>query len=114
MATPNDSIRELQSTLMDTLRKLDAKLDNVTDPDLAEQIVREMQEVSHRITLAGSLLFAAQAQELDDKVAGVTKGTKKVNAAIIKIKNVTAFLSAMSEFLALVDDAIDLAKTLML
>ena len=71
-----------------------------------------MQEVSHRITLTGDLLFAAQAQELDGKVADVTKATKKVNAAITDFKNVKAFLDAMSEFLALVDQAINLAKTL--
>ena len=112
MATQNTSMRELQSTLMKVLKKLNDSLDDVTDPDRAQAIVREMQEVSHRIALTGSLLFAAQADELDEKVAEVDKGTKKVNAAIANLKKFAAFLDLMSEFLSLVDEAIDLAKTI--
>jgi hypothetical protein len=112
MADQNDSMRNLQSTLMGVLKQLHDSLDNVTDPDRAQAIVREMQEVNHRIALVGSLLFAAQARELDDKVAEVRKGTRAVNAAIANLKNFTEFLGAMSDFLGLVDQAIDLAKML--
>jgi len=112
MPTQNDSMRELQSTLLRQFKKLHDSLDDVTDADRAQAIVREMQEVNHRIALTGSLLFAAQAKELDGKVAAVGKATRKVNAAIADLKNLQAFLDAMSEFLGLVDVAIDLAKTL--
>jgi hypothetical protein len=44
--------------------------------------------------------------------AEVNKGTKKVNAAIANLKKFAAFLDLMSEFLGLVDEAIDLAKAI--
>jgi prefoldin subunit 5 len=112
MPTQNESMRKLQNALVLQLRKLNDSLDDVTDSNRAQAIVREMQEVNHRIALTGSLLFAAQAQELDDKVAEISKATKTVNAAVADIENLQAFLDAISEFLGLVDEAIDLAKTL--
>src|SRR5262245_31675293 len=112
MPTQNDSMRELQSTLVRQFNKLHDSLDDVTDPDRADAILGEMEEVNHRIAMAGRLLFAAQAQELDDKVADVKKAVRKTNAAITDLKNLQGFLDAMTEFLGLVDEAIDLAKAL--
>jgi len=112
MASMNESMRILQGVLMRQLRKLHDKLDDVTDADVAEAIVREMQEVNHRIALTGSLLFSAQAAELDARVSAIDKATSRVNRAIADIQNLQAFLGAISEFLGLVDEAIDLAKTL--
>jgi len=112
MPTQNDSMRDLQNTLVRQLKKLHDSLDDVTDADRADAIVREMQEVNHRIAMVGGLLFAAQANELDGKVAEVSKATRQVNAAIADLKDLQAFLDAMSEFLGLVDEAIDLAKAI--
>lgn len=112
MATQNESMRNLQGLLLREFKKLHDSLDDVTDPDVAQTIVREMQEVNHRIALTGSLLFAAQAAELDSKVAAIGKATAKVNAAIAQVQNVQALLGALSDFLGLVDEAIDFAKLL--
>jgi hypothetical protein len=112
MPTQNDSMRDLQNTLVRQLKKLHDSLDDVTDADRADAIVREMQEVNHRIAMVGGLLFAAQASELDGKVAEISKATRQVNAAIADLKDLQAFLDAMSEFLGLVDEAIDLAKAI--
>jgi hypothetical protein len=109
---PNASMRELQSTLMGVLNGLHESLDNVTDANVAQAIVREMQEVNHRLALVGGLLFAAQSKELDGKVAAVRNATTKVNATIAKFKNLAALLGAVSDFLGLVDQVIDLAKLL--
>jgi 23S rRNA C2498 (ribose-2'-O)-methylase RlmM len=112
MPTQNESMRDLQSTLLRQFKKLHDSLDDVTDADRADAIVREMQEVNHRIAMVGGLLFAAQAKELDGKVTEVSKATRKVNAAIADMKNLQAFLDSMTDFLGLVDEAIDLAKAL--
>lgn len=112
MADQNEAMRDLQSTLLRQLKRLHDSLDDVTDPDRADAIVREMQEVNHRIAMTGGLLFAAQAEELDAKVAEVNKATRRVNNAIADLKNLQGFLDALSGFLALVDDAIDLAKAI--
>jgi flagellin-like hook-associated protein FlgL len=112
MADQNESMRDLQALLVDQFQNLHDSLKGVTDPDVADAIVREMQEVSHRVALTGSLLFAAQAAKLDSQVADIGKATKKVDAAIAQIQNIQAFLGAMSDFLGLVDQAIDFAKLL--
>lgn len=111
MATLNQSMRKLQDTLVLQHRKLNDSLDQVIDIDRARAIVREMQEVNHRVALTGSLLFTGQAKELDAKVAAIGKATKAVNAAIANLKNLQGFLDSIGEFLGLVDEAIDLAKT---
>ena len=71
-----------------------------------------MTEISHRVAIIGGLLFRKQADELDEKVAAVKKATRSVNAAIANFRDLQAFLGAFSEFLALVDEAIDLGKVL--
>lgn len=83
-------------------------------PDAAtrQALITEMTEVTHRIQVVGGLLFAAQSDELCESVDAVRKGTKAVNAGIAGIADLAAFLGAMNAFLGLVDDAIDLAKTL--
>ena len=56
MPSQNESMRDLQDTLLRQFKKLHDSLDDVTDADKAKAIVLEMQEINHRIALAGSLL----------------------------------------------------------
>jgi hypothetical protein len=112
MATPNASLRELQATLVRQHNKLNGALDDVTDAPTAGAIVREMQEITHRITLSGQLLFARRSAQLQKKVDGVKKATARVNKALQTLENVQGLLDATTDLLTLVDDAIDLAKTL--
>ena len=112
MDAQNDSLRDLQAVLVRQLKKLHDAMDDVTNSDQADAIVREMQEVNHRIALVGGLLFASQSKKLETKVAAVRKATQQVAAAISDLKNLQGFLDTLSDFLGLVDEAIDLAKTL--
>jgi hypothetical protein len=109
---PNDDLRALQAALVKLHGKLNASLDDVSDPDAMEAIVREMQEVTHRIGLVGQLLFAKQAASLADKVAEVGRATRRANAAIKDMQNVAQFLDAMNDLLTVVDEAIQIAKVL--
>lgn len=106
----NESIRRVQELLMKELKKLNDSLDDVTDFKQAQAIVREMQEVNHRIAIAGGVLFAAQAQELDEKVPALNKAAKKVEEALKDLKKLEQVLLAVSAFLGLVDEVLDLAK----
>ncbi|HUN91047.1 MAG TPA: hypothetical protein VMU33_03245 [Burkholderiaceae bacterium] len=108
----NSGIRDLQGTLVDQLHKLESSLDDTSDPNAAEAIVREMQELSHRIGMAGSLLFTQQSAALDQKVDKIKAATAQVDAAVAHLSTMSAFVGAMSDFLGLVDEALDLAKTL--
>lgn len=110
----NDALITLQDTLIKQHKRLREALGTVDTDDQRRTIIREMFEITHRIQLAGGLLFAAQSQDLDAKVAAVRKGTAKIKAAIDELDNLQHFLDTMSSFIALVDEAIDLAKSLML
>jgi hypothetical protein len=114
MADLNDDLRKLQASLIKTQQKLAAALDEPPDDVAAmEAIMREIQEVGHRIVLVGQLLFARQSQALAAKVADVEKATKKTNAAIRDMESIKDFLDALNDLLTLVDDAIQIAKALM-
>jgi len=108
----NASLRELQVLLADRVRLLSKQLDDASDPEEAKKILDEMQELNHRVTLVGGLLFKEQSQELDGKVEAVRRARGKVDAAIKNIADLADMLQTVSNFLALIDEAIDLAKTL--
>ncbi|MFA6045615.1 MAG: hypothetical protein WC718_11575 [Phycisphaerales bacterium] len=111
-AMPNQSIRDIQSSLVKRFAQLQKLLDDATEINEAMAIFREMQEVNHRITLAGSLLFAQDTSALSDKAAGVAKASNQAAKAIRDAAEFRQALAAITDFLTLVDDAIDLAKTL--
>jgi hypothetical protein len=108
----NESLRELQKQLAGRVQQLSKKLDDVTTSEEAEAVIHEMQEFNHRVTLVGQLLFREESTELDELVAKVLKAKAKVDAAIRKIGKLKEALDTISDFLALTDEAIDLAKAL--
>lgn len=108
----NESMADLQDLLMRLHKRLRARLEETEDEADRKALLTEMAEVTHRIQLAGGLLFAAQAQELETRVAAVRKGTKAVNSAIAEFEGLKSFLDSMKGFLSLVDEAIDAAKSL--
>ena len=110
----NETLADLQDKLVRLHRKLRDQLAGTEDPVQRQLIVNEMFEVTHRVQLVGALLFAAESAELDAKVREISAATKKVNKAIAQIKKLQAFLDTLTDFLELVDEAIDLAKGLMI
>lgn len=108
----NQSIRDIQSALVKRFAQLQRSLDDAAGVDDAMAVFREMQEVNHRITLAGSLLFAADTAALAEKAAAVGKASNQAAKAIRDAGSLRDALAAITGFLTLVDDAIDLAKTI--
>lgn len=109
----NDSLRILQDTLVKQHKKLRDAIPGAADAAARQALLTEMSEITHRVQIVGSLLFKAQSQALSDKVAEVNKATRQVNAAIAQIQKLKDLLDAMSGFLTLVDEAIDLAKKIL-
>ncbi len=108
----NETLADLQDRLVRLHRKLRDQLAETEDAAQRKALVNEMLEVTHRIQVIGGLLFAAEAAALDDKVQEVRAATRKVNEAITQIKQLRDFLDTAADFLALVDEAIDIAKGL--
>jgi hypothetical protein len=108
----NETLADLQDKLVRLHRKLRDQLAQTEDAAQRQALLNEMVEVTHRVQLVGGLLFASEAAALDDKVKEISAAAKKVNAAIAQIKELKTFLDTVSDFLGLVDEAIDLAKGL--
>jgi hypothetical protein len=108
----NDDMETIQAEAIKRFNQLQSILDDTTDYDLAQSVVMEMQEVNHRITLAGSLLFAAQSQALAAKADLVSSASRKAQRDLRDFANAKDVMDAITGFLGVVDQAIDLAKTL--
>jgi len=108
----NSDLRDLQIILADRVRLLAKQLDDVTDEGEAKNILNEIREFNHRVSLVGSLLFREQSQALSEKVEIVRRAKSKVDRAIKDIADMEKMLEGVSKFLSLVDEAIDLAKML--
>ena len=110
--TMNTNLKQLHDLLLSQHAALSDKLGQETDPDRAQAILTEMQELLHRIDLTQGLLFAQTSSELDKAVKKVQQADAALTKALKKIKTVADLVAATSQFLTSVDAAIDIAKTL--
>lgn len=108
----NPDMRAVQAELLKRFAQLQKVLDSTTNFDAAQAIVREMQELNHRVTVAGSLLFASKSSALSAKVATVRTASNKASKAIREYSAVKDIMDAITGFLGLVDEVIDFAKLL--
>src|SRR5262245_29957908 len=110
----NEALVSLQDLLVKQHHRLRDRLEEAKKEEVRSALIREMGEITHRVQLVGGLLFAAEAEKLDAKVAEVRKGTAMVKAALDNLKELQGVLDAVTGFLELVDEAIDIAKSLSL
>ena len=80
------------------------------DSDTVDAITTEISEVNHRVNLVGNLLFTQQSAKITTKVKSVTDATSDVEKDISQITCATGVVKTMTQFLVLVDKAIDTAK----
>jgi hypothetical protein len=112
MPALNPDLVAIYNALCSQQDALSAQIQQTTDPAMADTISTEIQEIAHRILLAQNLLFKADDPRLTTLAASVASSSQKLTTAIGQITQVTNFLNSVSSFLAVVDQAIDLAKTL--
>ncbi len=105
-----ESLGELHDMLVGKASDLSAAIADAPDSQTVQQIVAEISEVNHRVTLVGNLLFTQDTAAIAKAMARVRDAEGSVDDAIKKLDNATAFLKTMSSFLALVDKVIDTAK----
>ncbi len=108
----NEDLHRLHDSLLSQHQALYDKLDATADPELATAIVTEMQEVLHRIDLVQGLLFRQTTQALKTSVQQVEDADAELEEALKSAETATDLITSVSTYLALVDKAIDLAKTL--
>ena|ERR1700733_12050631 len=115
MADPvqNPSILALYQSLCAQQDLLSNQLGNCTDAGLAGTLSNENFEIMHRIVLAQNLLFQSDSAALQASVAQVSTAANDLKTAIGKIQKAADVVTAVSTYLTYVDQAIDLAKTMM-
>jgi len=112
MGSQNPALVTIYNTLCDQQDALSAAIQQTTNPKLAATISAEIQEIAHRIILVQNLMFLANSAQLTGMVNNIQTTSNNLTTAIGQIGQVAGFLNSVSAYLADVDQAIDLAKTL--
>jgi hypothetical protein len=106
----NEDLQAMHAQLVATVLSLVQAQENATTTAEITALAHEIDEVNHRATMAGKLLFTQKTAALTDAVGLVTKARDEVDKAIADIGELNGFLTTISGFLGLVDKAIDTAK----
>jgi hypothetical protein len=109
---PNQTLVSLYQSLCAQQDVISAKISKTTDPGIADALSTENYEIMHRIVLTQNLLFQSDSADLKTAVKAATDAAGQLQAAINNIQSVTNVVNGVSQYLSLVDVAIDLAKTL--
>ena len=110
--TVNSTIRQIHDLLVARVQQLSQIMGETIDPVAANKILTEMQELVHRIDISQNLIFTKGSDELTNSISDINKANVSLKEAIDHIQEIAKFLNATTEFLKLVDQALDLAKTL--
>jgi hypothetical protein len=108
----NTTLQQIQGLLIAQHTALSQLLGQTSDPNAAQAILTEMQEILHRINLVQNMLFKQASDELNAMLPGIQKANTALTTSLGNISNVAGFLSACTSFLQGVDQAVDLAKSL--
>lgn len=109
----NQDLQALHTLLIGYVLTLAEAQENATTLEAIRAIGREIDEMSHRSTIVGQLLFKQQTAKLKAAVDAVKNGTKELDKAIAEIEQLNAFLKTIAGFLKLVDQAIAIAKLIL-
>jgi hypothetical protein len=109
----NQTISELHDMLVGKVSNLSAALSNTTDPKIAKTLLLEMQEVTHRVDVSQNLMFAAETKELQSYLPNIQAASTALQKSIDQIGQAASIITATTKFLNLVDQVLDLAKTLL-
>lgn len=108
----NAETRKLHQALLAQLQSLSELLGTTTDPDNAEALLREMQELNFRIMMSGSLLFKQTTDVIDTRIQGVIEASDDLEASLEQLTRINDIIRATSKFLGLVDKVLDAIKLL--
>lgn len=108
----NTQIKKLHRSLGKTVQELSERLGRTSDPDEAEAILREMEEVNFRVMMAGRLLFRMTTARIDQRIDDVVAASAQVDDTIKRIEKTKDLVKTVSKFLTTVDKVLDAIKVL--
>jgi phage shock protein A len=101
---------KLHHTLLDVHRELKSKMEAAKATATKKELFKQMNEVGHRITIVGSLVFDEDSKAVSDAVGNVEKSRDDLKKAIAEIEKLNNVIKTVTAFLGLVDTAIGLAR----
>jgi len=109
----NPDLEQIHATLIDLVATISNQIADEDDLDKIRAMVREVEEINHRVNVVGGLLFAAQTQDISGKMGSISQADRDLRRAIAKVGAVTDFVNTATAFLAVVDQVVDLAKVVL-
>ncbi len=106
----NSETHQLHNALQTRLQSLSGLLGTTTDPNDAQALLSEMQEVNFRIMRTGSLLFKETTAAIDARIQDVVQASADLDASLKQLTKVNDVIRATSKFLGLVDKVLDKIK----
>ncbi len=108
----NTETRKLHQALVAQLQSLSDLLGTTTDPNDAQALLGEMQELNFRVMKSGSLLFKQTSAAIDARIDGVLQASDDLNASLKTLTRINDIIRASSKFLGIVDKVLDAIKLL--
>lgn len=110
----NANLKKLHTALGKTVQELSNRLGRTSDPEEAEAILREMEEVNFRVTMTGRLLFHKTTTRINQRIGDVVDASAQVKDSIKRIEKTKDVVKAVGNFLTTVDKILDGIKVLAL
>lgn len=108
----NAEILKLQQQLIASNQALATLLGRTSDPDTAEAILREMEEINFRVMMAGRLAFKDTTASIDGAIETVLAASADLDQAIKSAQDVANFIKSVGKFLTAADKVLDKIKLL--
>ncbi|MFH1278967.1 MAG: hypothetical protein ABIK65_11400 [Candidatus Eisenbacteria bacterium] len=108
----NSEVKKLHKQLIEAHQGLAKRLGKTKDQEEAEDVLREMEELSFRVMMAGRLLFKETTANVDKRIGTVLDAGADLDQAIKDIEKVKDLVKAVGKFLAVVDKVFDAIKIL--
>jgi signal transduction histidine kinase len=109
----NKTVKQIHDLLVAQVTTLSNALSNTTDPAKAKQLLLEMQEIAHRVDISQNLLFANTSKELENSLPAIRAANTALESSLHQIGEVATIINNTVQLLKVVDQALDLAKTLL-
>jgi phosphoribosylanthranilate isomerase len=108
----NSEIKKLHQQLIGIHQNLAERVGKTSDQNEAEAILREMDEVNHRLMIAGRLLFKESTEKIEKHIGLVIDASADLAQAIKDNAKVKDLIKKVGKFLGFVDKALDAIKLL--
>ena len=109
----NKNIKMLHEQLIKANLNLSERLGKTKTKGDAEAILNEMQEINHRVMLAGRFLFKKSSAEIDKNTQPVLDACADLDQAMKKIEKISDLIQAVGKALTKVDEALDKLKLIL-